>query len=421
MLAVLACGALARPPTLFVPPMLGTQLHGRVSGLNTGFWYCESSLDDTVLWVNEEYVLPPLINCLADWLRLEWDEKAQTLVNRTNTSIFVTDWGGESGFRWVDTGVFGVPLVPSLVHILDYFHNQGYVAKQDLWGAPYDWRLVPAFLDDFFNQLKYLIEDIYSRNAKQRVALFACSAGGFMTYLFLTRIVTQEWKDQYIDRVVFANGAQGGSVKAAMAAWTHTYDVLPDLLVTDSVKKFIVSAPVMYGEFPNFNIFSNAPIAVGPDGRNYSSQEFLQLLKEYKKLPEIGEKILQRTMPYLTDPISDPGVNAYLVFNSGLQMPRTLRFDKGFNASFTVVTGPGDGTVHKESHEHMCGSWTNAAKQGKTVVCHDLATANEAFDHMGTLSQKEFITIVYRAMTGDDWLIGGNHNVTGLNPINWTA
>jgi lecithin-cholesterol acyltransferase len=110
-----------------------------------------------------EYIIPPIINCLGEWLTTEWSAANQTIANRTNTSVFVTDWGGESAFRWVDTGIFGHPLIPSFVHALDYFHDQGSVSKEDLWGAPYDWRGNPVFIDGFLDAYQRLIDEIYDR------------------------------------------------------------------------------------------------------------------------------------------------------------------------------------------------------------------------------------------------------------------
>lgn len=55
------------------------------------------------------------------------------------------------------------------------------------------------------------------------------------------------------------------------------------------------------------------------------------------------------------------------------------------------------------------------------MVCHDLATENQKFDHMGLLSQDVFINFVYQAATSDDWLIGGTNTLTGITPIDWKS
>jgi lecithin-cholesterol acyltransferase len=401
--------------------MLGTQLHTEVRDLNSNPWYCPRNLDDTILWVNEEYILPPLLNCLADWLTLEWNPATQTVSNRTNTTVFVTDWGGESSFRWVDTGLFGYPVVPSLVHVLDYFHDRGYTDKEDLYGAPYDWRISPVFIGDFLDAYKSLIEGIYARTS-QKVAIFAYSCGGFITYLFLTRRVTQEWKDKYIDRVLFGSASQGGAMNAARVGWDHWYDLLPDFLRSDALVDLIVSAPTMYGQLPNFNVFVEKPIAIGPDGREYSAAEFPQLLADSGKLTDYGKIMVNRSWDLLTDLIADPGVNAYILFNSGLVTPRVMNFENGWDEPYTLLNDWGDGTVSREGQYHMCNRWgEEAEKRGKTIVCHDLNTSNTDYDHMGMLSMQEFIETAYEIMTGDDWLVGGSHKVSGLEKIDWTG
>jgi lecithin-cholesterol acyltransferase len=330
----------------------------------------------------------------------------------------VTDWGGESAFRWVDTGIFGYPLVPSLVHLLDYFHDRGYVSKEDLFGAPYDWRANPVFIHDFLDAYKALIEEIYDRT-QQPIAIFGYSAGGFATYLFLTRWVTQEWKDKYIDRVLFGSASQGGSVSAARVSWDHWYELLPDFLKSDSMVKFIESTPTMYGQIPNFNIFSNRPLVIAPDGTGIYAKDYPQLLLDHGKLTDLGQIFMNRSWDLFTDQIVDPGVNAYILFNSGLPTPRTLSFENGWDQPYTILTGAGDGTVSGEGQYHMCNAWNEAVKHGKTIVCHDLNTSNTDYDHMGMLSMEDFEEAAYEIMTGDDWLIGGKHMVTGLEKVDW--
>lgn len=73
-----------------------------------------------------------------------------------------------------------------------------------------------ALLDEneqYFVDLKLLVEDTYRKNGNQSVMLIAHSMGGPMSLYFLN-LQTQQWKDQYIKRLVTLSGAWGGSVKA---------------------------------------------------------------------------------------------------------------------------------------------------------------------------------------------------------------
>jgi lecithin-cholesterol acyltransferase len=412
MIASLLSLSVALKPTVFLPPMLGTQLHAEVNNLDTGLWYCANNLPDTIIWVNEDYVVPPLFSCLAEWLSSELNNGVIT--NRTNTSVFVTDFGGETSIDWVDTGIFGFPLVPVLVHVLETFHNNGYVIKEDMFGAPFDWRYAPVLIESFYDQLKSLIEDAYSSNGNQKVAVFGYSAGGLSLHYFMTRKVDQAWKDKYIDRLVFGSASIGGSMSATRVVWDHTYSLIPDFLNSDSLVKFVTSTFVAYSHLPNWNVFGDDPVVIGPDGTKYNASALPQLFSDHDKLVEIGKTLIELARTEFTDPQADPGVNSYIIFNSGLDTPKTLVFDDWDNP-YTILMGGGDGTVSKEGMYWGCNHWGGAT----TVVCHDLNTTNRDFDHMGLLSQKEFLDAVYSAMTSDDCLVGGTHNVTGMDVTGW--
>lgn len=66
---------------------------------------------------------------------------------------------------------------------------------------------------EFFVQLKKLIEDTYQENNQTSVMIVAHSMGGPMSLFFLN-MQTQEWKDKYIKSLVTLSGVWGGSMKA---------------------------------------------------------------------------------------------------------------------------------------------------------------------------------------------------------------
>jgi hypothetical protein len=230
-------------PVVFVPPLLGTELHGTASGLNT-YWYCPSSFGDTVLWANEEILLPPFINCFADYLASDWDYARNTVTNRTNVTVYVDDFGGTSSISYIDSGIAGIQIIPVLGLLIDYFKAQGYAEKVDLFGAPYDWRHAPLYLDYFYVRLRQLIETAYVQNNNQKVAIYCYSAGGMSIHHFLTKEVSQAWKDQYIDRVVFASSSMGGSMSATQVTWLGRYTFIPDALMSDSLHRFFTQSPI---------------------------------------------------------------------------------------------------------------------------------------------------------------------------------
>ena len=59
----------------------------------------------------------------------------------------------------------------------------------------------------YYTALKQLVEQMYKENNNTKVTLVAHSLGGPVSLYFLTSIVTQEWKDTYIDSYIPLAGA----------------------------------------------------------------------------------------------------------------------------------------------------------------------------------------------------------------------
>lgn len=65
----------------------------------------------------------------------------------------------------------------------------------------------------WFVDMKQLVEETYQNGDQQRVTIIAHSMGGPMTLVFLQK-QDQKWKDKYIEQVVSLAGAWAGSAKA---------------------------------------------------------------------------------------------------------------------------------------------------------------------------------------------------------------
>ena len=69
-----------------------------------------------------------------------------------------------------------------------------------------------AELQEYYQDLKKLIEDTYEMNNQMKVTLIVHSMGGpTMHYFFIHQ--SQSWKDKYIDSIIGLSGAWGGSIK----------------------------------------------------------------------------------------------------------------------------------------------------------------------------------------------------------------
>lgn len=66
-------------------------------------------------------------------------------------------------------------------------------------------------MNDYFDQLKILVQETYSSNAK-KVALLCHSMGCIRAVHFLNQ-QPQEWKAQYVEKLVMLGAPMGGSME----------------------------------------------------------------------------------------------------------------------------------------------------------------------------------------------------------------
>ena len=394
--------------------MFGSRLYVDSNGFKS-HWYCKKSLHDHAVWINEEYFVPPLINCLAEYLSSEWDPVNKRITNRTNVQVHVDFFGDEKSIAYVDTGVLWHHFIPDMANVFKRLHKEGYVNKKNLFAAPYDWRLNPHAMDYFYPKLRELIENAYNLNGQQKVAIFSYSAGGLATYTFLTKFVDQEWKDKYIDRVVFGDASIGGSMEAFEVMYTQEFSILPKLYQTESFKKFLHSTPTLFSHLPSSKI-NTEPVIYGPNGQKFYASEVPELMVKLGKLPEEYVPILYAANPVINMDFPDPGVNSYFIYNCPLNTLKAVQIDDWSTNKYTPIYSKGDGTIIEDALKFGCSKWKS---ENHATVCHDLNIADDKYSHLYLLTKPEFIELAISTINENDWIVKGTHNITGPTKSTW--
>lgn len=409
--------AFSNTPVVIVPPMLGSQLYGTVTDLST-HWYCSKNFENKLLWLDEEMVIPPILNCLAEYLTSEWDPSSNSIKNRTNTQIFSPDFGGVSSFEYADSGIFGYKLIPVFGPLINKLQELGYEVKKDLFGVPYDWRNAPGNIEYIYPMMKELIEQAYHSNGNQKVCILGYSLGCWVTHYFLTQKVDQKWKDTYIQKVIWAAASFGGSMDAVRVAYFHRLDYIPALLVTDPIIKLFQSIYCEYAQLPNYNVFPHRTLIYGPNGEEYGIKEIPDLLKQLGKVDEEFLPIFEKGLATSQIELEDPGVNSYFAFNTGLNTVKSLNFSKGWDSDPIMDYIAGDTTMEAPVLYYGCNNWNNA-NRGKTMLCHDFNQTSSDYSHVSILSTDEFVKVMIEIIEKDNWIIPGTYNVTGMEAPNF--
>ena len=384
------------PPIVILPPLYGSNLYVTYKNLTDLRFYCPNKITNKMLWVNPKFIVPPLYNCLFQLMQVFWDEEKQNFKSRTNTTIFVKDFGGDYSVKYVDKGIFGYHFVESFASLLKSLKKDGYVVHKNLFAAPFDWRMAIPGLENFWPSLKYLIENAYRVNNNSKVILFGFSTGGFVLQHFLGHQIDQDWKNKYIDRVIFLAPSFGGSGLSFGALWDKILPIFP-ILKTEELEAMIESMPVTHQHLPNIPIFNNIPIVRSPHDHDYTAAEIRDLLVNHSKITGDNIKILDKCQNVSKEFPKPPGLPTMIIHNSGVQTEFTYHFKNGWDKPPIIRTIGGDGTVAAKGNQWACKNWNTP------LVCIDLYRDHEDFNHQPLASNPYVHNLILNAILNDDW------------------
>lgn len=200
-------------PVILVPGDGGSQVEAKINKTTVVHYLCEKvSTEYFNIWLNLELLVPVIIDCWIDNMKLTYDNITRTTRNQDGVDIRIPGWGDPFVVEYLDPskaspGAYFKDIGNMLVNQL------GYARNHSLRGAPYDFRKAPNENEMFFNRLKDLVEETYNNNNQVPVTLLAHSMGGPMSLIFLQR-QSQKWKDKYINCLITLSAVWGGSVKA---------------------------------------------------------------------------------------------------------------------------------------------------------------------------------------------------------------
>jgi len=348
--------ALCRRPIVVVPPMFGSVLYGNIYNLKT-HWYCKSTHTNEWIWLTDKYLVPPVANCLGNYVTCAINETTGKPGSRPEAEIWTIDFGGDKAIRYLDPGLFKHHIIPLMYKALDRFVAGGYSIKVDMFGAPYDWRMNPVSLDQYWIDLKGLCETAYTQNDNTPIALFGFSAGNYVIHQFLTKYVTEEWRNQHVSRAIMLGPSFPGSFEAVKTVWLGKMAFMPSLYDTKDLNDMTLSIPTLYAHLPNAAIWGDRKVVYGPNGEEYTAAQLYDLYKEHNRIPEEFLPIYESALPYINGEIGDIGVDTYFIFNGILETTEAISFPDGWDKKFHEINGTGDSTINAFGLYYGCNNW----------------------------------------------------------------
>ena len=221
----------------------------------------------------------------------------------------------------------------------------------------------------YFAALKQLVEQMYEENGNTKVVLFVTSQGGPVSLYFLTKIVSQAWKDTYIDSYI--------PVAAAFTGGSHVLHILltgPVILTGTAVDDVDTRAedrtiPSIYWLMPHAS-FSNDTVLVVTPSRNYTANDYKDLFADAGYAQGYEQfKITENELE-----VPAPNVPTHCIYGLGFPTPLSFVYGEGFpDERPQVVYGDGDSVVNKESLE-TCLRWTESGYPLNNTVFHGIAS-----------------------------------------------
>jgi len=391
-------------PVILIPGLYGSNLYATYDDFSR-HWYCPKKLNNDIIWVNLKYVIPPTYNCLFEMMACQYNTDTKTIESQPGIKVDVIDFGGAEGVSYADKGIAGHHFFESFGPLFDYLKGKGYTVKKDLFGAPYDWRLAMAGIEKtLFPKLKALVEEAYQKNNNMAVVILGYSCGGFVLQRFFTTYVTQQWKDQYIFKTILMAPAFAGSSVTLDVAWKRYFPMLP-FIHNDIITKSVENTPVLHALFPNHVVFGNDPIVIGPSGEKIIASQVPKFLIDNQKVTGTSIDMMMQNVEISKIEPKFIGVPTYILYNSGVDTPKTLVFNKGYGEDPDTLMTPGDGTVPAQGPEYVCNKW----KSDKfAILCHDLKQGGDDFNHEGIGTNPYVHDLIFKAIIDSkgakDWI-----------------
>ncbi|XP_001639440.2 phospholipase A2 group XV [Nematostella vectensis] len=389
LLASLVSKTYCKPPILLVPGDGGSRLDAKLNKTTAPHYVCKRINDWFHIWLSLEELLPEVIDCWSDNMRLVYDEKHKRMTSPPGVQIRVPDFGKTSSVAYLDPtidhpGEYFAPLIDALVSI-------GYTKDKNLRAAPFDFRYAPDSAGEFYAYFQALVEQMFMEGGGEPVLVVSHSLGVPYTKYFLDRI-HQEWKDKYLHAWVTIGGAWGGAAKLFRIISSGTNLGFPDFIL-NPLKMRVGLRTYESTTFllPSEKFWDVKEPVIFTPKKNYSLSNFEEFLDDLN-FP-LGKTIKGLVPPVWSD--HPPNVTLYCLYGTGVPTPRTFEFKEGqFPDTYPKTNfGDGDGTVNRKSLE---GCFQYEKTQKRPVVTRQFPKA----EHMAIIGDKRVTDFIKGLVEG---------------------
>ncbi|XP_007558685.1 lysosomal phospholipase A and acyltransferase, partial [Poecilia formosa] len=367
-----------------VPGDLGNQLEAKLNKSGGVHYICyQKTKNFFTLWLDVEQLVPIIIDCWIDNMRLIYNNITHTSDSPPGVEIRVPGFGKTYSLEFLDpskgsVGMYFFTIVQAMV-------EWGYTRDDDVRGAPYDWRKAPNENKNYSRNLKEMIEEM-AEKAGRRVVLIAHSMGNLYTLYFLNQ-QPQAWKDKYIQTFICLGPPWAGVAKTLRVVTSGDNDQIPLIspLKIRSQQRTAVSTTWL---LPYAHTWPKDQVLVQTPTNNYTVQDYE---KFYSDIGFAEGWLMRKDTEPLVSDLTAPGVAVHCLYGNGIPTPEAFRYsDKFPDMEPNVTYGDGDGTVNLRSAV-QCKRW--AGQQKQPVMLKELP-GNEHVEMLANITTLEYIKSV---------------------------
>ncbi|XP_064436781.1 phospholipase A2 group XV isoform X3 [Mirounga angustirostris] len=312
-----------RPPSVvLVPGDLGNQLEAKLDKPTVVHYLCSKRTDSYfTLWLNLELLLPVIIDCWIDNIRLVYNRTSRATQFPDGVDVRVPGFGKTFSLEFLDPSKSSVdengPYFLALREMIEEMHQ--------LYGGP--------------------------------VVLVAHSMGNMYTLYFLQR-QPQAWKNKYI-RAFVALGAPWGGVaktfRVLASGDNNRIPVIGPLKIREQQRSAVSTSWLL----PYSSAWSPGKIFVRTPTTNYT-------LRDYRRFfQDIGFRdgwLMRQDTEGLVEATAPPGVPLHCLYGTGVPTPDSFYYESFPDREPRICFGNGDGTVNLQS-ALQCRAWRGRQEQ----------------------------------------------------------
>lgn len=335
-------------PVILLPGLAGSVLEAKLNRTDIPSFYCSKQHDWEVEWLSLKAALRP--DCLLDELTIQFDPVTRRYHNQPGIEIRPYDFGGLGGIYSID------PALPAFTAtykpIIDKLLDAGYKENQDLFGAPYDFRLAGDGLEQsgHFDKMRDLIEHAVKSNGGKQAVIVAHSMGSLVSLYFITR-QNADWRFKYLKGLVTFSAPWEGSITALKGSVSGDNMDIPKV-PHDLLRPIQSTAPAGPWLFPTPDIWQDKVVVETQGGDKYTTKDIEQMLRDLHLEQQADVYEVTRGLTY---PVPLLDLRVYCLYGYGVDTDESYLYnvthfdDSAPPAPTRTTQGDGDGTVNLAS------------------------------------------------------------------------